>query len=110
MPDFGKIKKVKGGSYGRAAKLIAIYLKSMIVVQNNTNSLAEIVHPPIDSLILKKISGDESLNHPRRAYWKNIKWTLLDEKNYKQLIMEFRQVYEGRPLWHIEEYWTIEDN
>ena len=107
---FWKQHKVQGASYGRAAKLLAIYLKSMIVVQDNPNPLAAVAHPPIDSIILKNISKDEAINHPRKATWKYIKWTKLNETAYMQLINDFRQVFDGRPFWVIEEYWALEDD
>ena len=108
--EFWEKNKVKGGSYGRAAKLLAIYLKSMIVVQDNPKGLADVAHPPIDSIILKNISEDKTISHPHKADWKYIKWTQLDEVAYKQLITDFRQVFEGKPFWFIEEYWTLGDN
>jgi hypothetical protein len=108
--EFWERNKVEGRSYGRAAKLVAIYIKSMMVVQDEPNGLAEVAHPPIDSIILRNISGDKNISHPRKAYWKKIRWTLLDEEAYKQMITDFRQVCEGKPFWLIEEYWTIEDD
>ncbi|MFH0957458.1 MAG: hypothetical protein V1897_02025 [Pseudomonadota bacterium] len=45
--------KIKGASYGRAAKLLAVYIKSMIVVQNDQNKLSDVAHPPIDRIILR---------------------------------------------------------
>jgi hypothetical protein len=108
--EFWEKNKVKGGSYGRAAKLLAIYLKSMIVVQDNPKGLADVAHPPIDSIILKNIYKDETISHPHKADWKHIKWTQLDKAAYKQLITDFRQVFEGKPFWFIEEYWTLGDD
>lgn len=101
---------VRGASYGRAAKLLAIYLKSMIVVQDNPNGLADIIHPPIDRIVLQNISKDRGINHPHKKYWKGINWTQLDGPSYRQLIAEFRQVLEGGPFWLIEKYWVLTDD
>jgi hypothetical protein len=108
--EFWEENGVRGASYGRAAKLLAVYLKSMIVVQDNRNDLADIVHPPIDRIILQNISKNKDINHPHKRYWKYINWTQLDEPGYKQLIADFRHVYEGKPFWLIEEYWTLADD
>lgn len=102
--------KIPGASYGRATKLIAVYLKSMIVVQENPNSIANIIHPPIDRIVLQGISKDDNIVHPNKQYWKHIKWTQLDEPLYRQLMSDFRQVFEGQPLWHIEKYWVLTDD
>ena len=103
-------ERIKGGSYGRAAKLLAIYLKSMIVVQEIHSKLAEVAHPPIDSRILKHISEDKSIQHPNSSNWIKIKWTTLNKSGYKNLINDFRDVFAGQPFWLIEKYWTVTDD
>lgn len=46
--------KVEEASFGRAAKLIAIYLKTTIVLSGAENTtLGRVIHPPIDSILLK---------------------------------------------------------
>ncbi len=107
---FWEKNKVGGASYGRAAKLLAVYLKSMIVVHDNPIGLADVAHPPIDRMILQNIWKDKNINHPHKRYWKYINWTQLDGPSYKQLIADFRQVYEGKPFWFIEKYWVLTDN
>ena len=102
--------KIKGASYGRAAKLLAVYIKSMIVVQNDQNKLSDVAHPPIDRIILQNISKDENIEHPNRAGWKEINWTKLTRSEYKRLINDFRQVFDGKPFWIIEKYWIIPDD
>jgi hypothetical protein len=103
-------KHVEGASYGRAAKLLAVYLKSMIVVQVNASSLSDVAHPPIDRIILQNISKDKGIHHPNKGQWKGINWTQLDKPGYKKLVHDFRQVFSGRPFWAIEEYWAIPDD
>jgi hypothetical protein len=99
--------KIKGASYGRAAKLLSVYIKSMIVVRDGQSKLSAVAHPPIDRMILKNISKDESINHQNRRGWKEINWTEMNKSEYKNLINDFRQVFDGQPLWVIEKYWTI---
>jgi hypothetical protein len=50
-----KLLSVSGATYGRAAKLIAVYIKSMVVVNDGKSKLAEVAHPPIDRMILQNI-------------------------------------------------------
>jgi hypothetical protein len=99
--------EIKGASYGRAAKLLAVYIKSMIVVRNGQSKLSAVAHPPIDRMILKNISNDEGIKHPNRTGWKEINWTKMNKSEYKNLINDFRQVLSGQPLWVIEKYWPI---
>ena len=101
--------RIEGASYGRAAKLLAVYLKSMIVVQVSPNRLSEVAHPPIDQIILQNISKDKDIRHPNKGQWKEINWTQLDKTAYKRLVHDFRQVFYGKPFWIIEKYWTIPD-
>lgn len=101
---------VEGASYGRAAKLLAVYLKSMIVVQVKASSLSDVAHPPIDRIILQNISKDKDVHHPNKGQWKEINWTQLDKPEYKRLVHDFRQLFNGKPFWAIEKYWAIPDD
>jgi hypothetical protein len=90
--------KIKGASYGRAAKLIAVYIKSMIMVQNDRSKLSDVAHPPIDRIIVQNISKDKNINHPNGTSWKKMNWTELNKSEYKKLIDEFQQVFDGKPF------------
>ena len=102
-----KNKNVNGSSYGRAAKLIAVYIKSMTIVRNGQSSLSEAAHPPIDRMILHNISKDKAITHPNRLKWKAVNWTELEKIEYLNLINDFRKVFHGKPFWHLEQYWPI---
>jgi hypothetical protein len=89
-------------TYGRAAKIIAIYLKTAIVIRNSgQGSLAKILHPPIDRILLtnlnKKIKSLEL---------KEIKWTQLTETDYFEIIEKLRTLKKDY-FWELEEYWTV---
>lgn len=103
-------ENIEGASYGRAAKLVGVYIKSMIVVRNGQSKLSVVAHPPIDRRILKNISKDRNIKHKNRTNWKNINWTELTKTEYKSLIDDFRQVFCGQPLWYLEKYWTVTDD
>jgi len=98
---------ISGGSYGRAAKLLAVYIKSMVVVHNAQSKLSKVAHPPIDRITLQNISKDKNIDHPNRTSWKKINWTELSKSKYIELINDFRQVLDGQPFWFLEKYWTI---
>lgn len=57
--DYLTRKGVKNSTFGRAAKLIAVYLKSMFIVGGAAQcNLAKIAHPPIDRILLQNISEE----------------------------------------------------
>src|SRR6186713_3093162 len=58
-----KEKKVFNVSYGRAAKIIAIYLKTSIILVNKGNCARSIIiHPPIDNILLTSLSKEPGLS------------------------------------------------
>jgi hypothetical protein len=94
-------------TYGRAAKLVAIYLKSMIVVSEHTQSVfAAIIHPPIDRTVLQNLARDPRFNQGFRHQWRNLSWTTLSEGDYFALITQLRQNGLDKPaFWMLERYW-----
>ena len=91
-------------SYGRAAKIIAIYLKtSIIFCSNGKCNKSKVIHPPIDEILLIKMSKTyEALRD-----LKEIKWTNLDEKGYFNVVSQIKKHF-GRFDWTLEEYWRPE--
>lgn len=102
-------KDQKDATYGRVAKLVNVYIKSMIVNQNQQTPLSHIAHPPIDRILLKNIAKDEKINHTNKKNWGKIKWTYLNKEEYQKLINDFRQIVGNNPFWTIERYWTVTD-
>ena len=88
-------------TYGRAAKIIAIYIKTIIVVRDSgISNLAKIAHPPIDRILLtnaSKVYKDFGLNA--------INWTQLSEDKYFELINKFRTL-EFDYFWELEQHWS----
>ena len=102
----------KGGTkatFGRAAKLVAVYLKSMVVIGGDPDcGLAQVVHPPIDSIMLQNLSRSAEVRSPHKQKWESVRWTQLSEEEYYQLVSElFVCVEPGMPLWRLEKYWTV---
>jgi hypothetical protein len=100
---------IEDATFGRAAKLIAVYLKAMVVVGENAQSqLASVVHPPIDRILLQSMAKSTVIRSPHQSHWRSVAWTKLDESEYYSLLGELRTVLgESEPWWKIEEYWKI---
>lgn len=88
-------------SYGRASKIIAIYLKTAVIIRNDDQyARSSYIHTPIDSILLKAIDKNFKLKE-----FKNIRWTTLDETNYWELINNLNS--KNLPInWTLEEYWS----
>lgn len=73
-------------SYGRAAKIVAIYLKTAVIVRHSgEGKLSELAHPPIDRILLTNL-------HKRYHALDvgEINWTELKEESYFELIAKLR--------------------
>jgi hypothetical protein len=91
-------------SYGQAAKIVAIYLKTAVVLPGNGKSLnAQVIHPPIDSILIKAISAFPELSH-----LKNKRWTKFSFDDYVEVIGPVRAKF-GKFDWTLEEYWKPQD-
>ena len=95
-------------TFGRAAKLIAIYLKSMVVLAGRHETpLGRTLHPPIDSILLTALADDEDagFRDASRQLWRRTRWTKLDETDYAEIIQSMRAERLDDPFWGIERYW-----
>ncbi|MFA6150254.1 MAG: hypothetical protein WC716_02960 [Chitinophagaceae bacterium] len=93
--------KAKGVSYGRAAKIISIYLKtSVVLVSKGLCQKSTVIHPPIDAILLGNLLSEL----PQLTYLKGVKWTQLDEEKYWELVARLRKDL-GRFDWKVEFYW-----
>jgi len=90
-------------SYGRAAKIIAIYLKTSIVIHDSGIShISRQAHPPIDNILLTKLDS----MYPKFGF-KGIKWTQLTEEKYFTIISKLRTLNLDA-FWKVEEFWYPE--
>jgi hypothetical protein len=102
--------KAKLVTHGRAAKVIAIYVKTMVITNGNHRSpLARVAHPPIDRVLLKALARDGRVEVTRSALRKLINWTQLGPRDYERLIEDLRKVTGADPFWMIEECWSATD-
>lgn len=93
-------------SHGHAAKFINVYLKTRFVVGQPPSQARDLLHPPIDRLLLTKL---RKLNFGgENAAWlkyKHVAWSKLTSDEYESLIAAFRKDLSGAPLWSIETHW-----
>jgi hypothetical protein len=88
-------------SFGQAAKIIAVFLKTAIILPNQgEGDLAAVIHPPIDRILLKNLESAGKIG-------KVSAWTKFDEKAYEDVISEIKENFN--PLWHVEEFWSVEE-
>ena len=60
---------VEDVTFGKAAKLLAIYLKSMIIVGGHHESpFARVAAPPIDEILLRRLAADHSFDRKHRRH------------------------------------------
>jgi hypothetical protein len=99
---------VPDATFGRAAKLVAVYLKSMVVLlpAGATSMLARTIYPPIDGQLLKAIADSEDIKSIQKKAWKKKTWSTLNEAEYYELIVQLREALgDETPWWAIEKYW-----
>lgn len=98
-----------GTSYGRSAKLLAIYLKSIVIAGPDAyRSFGRVIHPPIDENLLRNLASSTLIDSPHKVAWGQIAWTQLDETRYYTLVDQLRSVLPRElPFWMLEEHWTV---
>lgn len=107
--EFLEERGVQNATFGRAAKLVAIYLKAMVVTGPHAETnLAAVAHPPIDRLLLQNLAASTNVQSSQKEGWSKIAWTRLEENEYYELIDQLRSTrVSGQPWWTLEEHWTV---
>lgn len=103
-------------TYGRAAKLVNVYLKALFLpsfgtvgtTPNNApqRSKTDAIHPPIDRILLDTLAKNDVGGYKKD--WRkfhNIGWTKFDKSNYQDVLTLVCHVTSGH-LWTIEQHWT----
>ncbi len=105
-------RSIPNATYGRAAKLVAVYLKATVVLGDACNTpLGHNAHPPIDRILLRALASSDELKSPHKHTWASVNWTELDDSAYRELIGQLRTVIPaGAPFWSIEKYWQPSDS
>ena len=106
-------------TYGRAQKLVNVYLKSKLVCGGyHDDERVERLHPPIDSVLLKGLSAfSESVagqvqyaefqNNLLDAQALGSSWVVFTQTTYEAYIKAFKSLQKDKPLWAIEEHWVL---
>jgi hypothetical protein len=87
-------------TYGRASKIVAMYIKTRYVIPNPTCQISKVAHPPIDAILLKNLSIEY-----KSLKVNNTKWTQLSESSYFELVDKLRQHIQFDYFWELEQYW-----
>ena len=98
-------------TYGRAAKLVGVYLKATVIMGEGCDTpFGCNLHPPIDRILLRGLASSKRIVSPHKFAWRTLNWTQLDEPSYVELIRQLRSaIPNGAPFWTIEEYWEPSD-
>jgi hydroxylamine reductase (hybrid-cluster protein) len=93
--------------YGRAAKIIAIYLKTYHIVGNPTSSLSKVAHPPVDRVLLSNLYKENKdlkiLNVIETA------WTNINSDQYFEIIVALKHIQSKNNFeyfWMMEYFWN----
>jgi hypothetical protein len=88
-------------SFGQAAKLLGIHIKTLYIMEGKRKDLLAYAHPPIDRNLLKK-----ALPRGCRSNQSLLAWTQFGINEYR---MSFELLENGitieMPRWKIEAYW-----
>jgi hypothetical protein len=99
-------------AFGRAAKIIAIYLKTAVILPNRgRGSVCKAIFPPIDSILLKALLSDpeilKKLKREDKELIRDVTWTKLDKSGYTKLKRAI-SCYASFD-WTLEIYWQPSD-
>ncbi|MBU3676573.1 MAG: hypothetical protein FGM54_05240 [Chitinophagaceae bacterium] len=109
--SFEKIKDKNGNqlvaTYGIAAKIIAIYIKTAVIIPNKgKKELSKVAHPPIDRILLSNL---------KKEYKEidNISWTKFDRDQYLETMRIINNIKAQKKYfayWEIEVNWTASED
>lgn len=93
-------------TYGRAAKMIALYIKTSRIINDPESKIAQYAHPPVDRKLLTELRK----NFKEQFNDADIKaWTQFNKEKYFETIGKLRQIQKQESLayfWMIEKYWV----
>ncbi|RMV72211.1 hypothetical protein ALP05_102096 [Pseudomonas caricapapayae] len=106
-------------TYGRAQKLVNMYLKIKIVCAGyHDHPHVKNLHPPLDAVLLEAFNSSIEIDHKsdlkvfrsKLAIAKALgkAWTKFDRSTYDAYIAAIRIFQGGQPLWAVERLWSPE--
>lgn len=106
--ELSKSKTCPDFTHGVAAKLINIYLKTILTCGGfHSHEKVSFIHPPIDSLLMEALvkASEYSYNKKFREVMRAKCWSKFSSDDYEAVIQELQNVIGEKPLWSIEKYW-----
>jgi hypothetical protein len=110
-------QRVTDFSFGRAQKLVNIYLKTVLVCGgHHQHKLVALLHPPLDSELFKGLRSFLWENRKRLAEARaafiaaqklNPSWTTFSEDDYRKHMEAIKLLMDGQPLYLVEEHWKL---
>ncbi len=94
-----KVDNQEKVTYGRVAKIIAVYIKTCYVVPFPECQLSKIAHPPIDRILLTRLLDQGMLSKADME-----SWTKLNKVGYFILVSKLRNLAPDA-FWKLEYYW-----
>jgi hypothetical protein len=89
-------------SFGIAAKLVSIYIKTVEVLPTKGASrLSNIAFPPIDSILLNNLKKKSNLEIT------SVNWSKMEKGYFIDLINQLKAFIGDLPFWKLELYWKV---
>lgn len=90
-------------TYGRAAKILAVYLKTSIIMAADVdNEQMRFIHPPIDRILLRNLPVNIDFGEVKK-----LNWTQLNKDKYWSMVQTLRELL-GILDWRLEMVWRPE--
>ena len=93
--------KFRNISFGVAAKVISIYIKTYHILPNKgEGALSALAYPPIDSILLanKELAREVSI--------RTTTWSKFEKADYFEVLDKLETHTTGHPFWKLEAYWS----
>lgn len=111
--EYANQNQIHGINYGRAQKLVNIYLKTKLVCGGyESHPKVSQLHPPLDSELLKglrRVFREQKNSDAAVAFAAAQRacatWTKFELPDYLAHINAIKIFMGGKPLWMIEEHW-----
>jgi|APTNR8051073442_1049403.scaffolds.fasta_scaffold01751_4 hypothetical protein len=85
-------------TYGRVAKIIAIYVKTVYILADPESAISKVAHPPIDRILLTNLKA-------KGIVIDKLDWTNFNPKDYQDLIARLYELVGDSPFWKLETFW-----
>lgn len=110
---FADNNKISGINYGRAQKLVNIYLKTKLICGGSeAHPKVCLLHPPLDGELfkgLRQVFAEQKRSDAAVAFYEAQRacrsWTNFELPDYLAHINAIKLYMGSKPLWMVEEHW-----